>query len=133
MLLSVFVLLLFSCKKYIQQQEENEALTIITNGVWIVTEYQQNSNDITASFSGYVFKFNANDIVTGTKDSVSLNGVWSADITSQSIVADFPTAGDPLKNLNETWKITDSSPTTVAATSNDTTNHTSNILHLQKQ
>jgi hypothetical protein len=122
-----------SCKKYIQQQEQKAAMAIITDGVWYVSQYLQNDSNITASFSGYLFKFDANSVVTGTRDSVSVQGTWSANIASRSIYSNFPTAGDPVKKLNETWTITDSSPTYVAATSTDSTSHSNNILHLQKQ
>jgi hypothetical protein len=122
-----------SCKKYIQQQEQKAAMAIITNGVWYVDQYLQNDSNVTASFSGYLFKFDANGVVTGTRDSVSVQGVWSADIASRSIISNFPAAGDPVKKLNETWKITDSNATYVAASSTDTVNHTNNILHLRKQ
>jgi|SRR5882757_4912596 len=131
--LLIFVPLFFSCKKLIQQQEEKVALSIITNGSWYVQFYQQNDSDITASFSGYLFKFDANGIVTGSKDTASSKGVWSTDIAARTIITNFPTAVPPVKYLNETWKITDSYSDSVVATSKDTTNNTSNILHLKKQ
>src|ERR1700742_2683194 len=96
-LLPVFLLFLFSCKKYIQQQEKNAALAVITDGFWYVTHYQQNDSDITAAFSGYLFKFDANDVVTATKSSVSSQGIWSVDIASQSITTNFPFVVEPLK------------------------------------
>jgi hypothetical protein len=131
--LLIFTSLLFSCKKYIQQQEQKAALAIITNGVWYVQLYQQNDSNITASFSGYLFKFDATGIVTGTKDTVSVKGVWSTNIAAKAVITNFPTAAAPVKYLNETWKITDSYTDSVVATSKDTTNNTSNILHLKKQ
>jgi hypothetical protein len=132
-ILLIFTSLLFSCKKYIQQQEQKAALAIITNGVWYVQLYQQNDSNITASFSGYLFKFDANGTVTGTKDTVSVKGAWSTDIAARAVITNFPTAVPPVKYLNETWKITDSYTDSVVATSKDTTNNTSNILHLKKQ
>src|SRR5258708_2287800 len=131
------VLLLFassflSCKKFIQQQEEKAALSIMTNGAWYVQLYRQNDSDITASFSGYLFKFDANGIVTGTKDSVSVKGTWSTNIAARAIISDFPAAAAPVKYLNETWKITDSYTDSVVASSKDSANNTSNILHLRK-
>jgi hypothetical protein len=132
-ILTVCLSLLFSCKKYIQQQEKNAALAVITNGLWYVTSYQQNASNITASFSGYLFKFDPDYIVTATKDNVPTKGIWSVDIGSQSITTNFPVAGDTLKLLNETWKITDSYTDSVAAQSTDTVDHTFNILQLKKQ
>jgi len=129
----VGIVSLTSCKKFIQQQEKNAVLQIMTTGVWYVSGYLQNDSDITSSFSGYLFKFDANGTVTGTINTVSTIGAWSADVSAQSISSDFPAAPDPLKELNETWKITDSGTNYVVANSSDSTNNTTNILHLQKQ
>lgn len=129
----IFTASLPSCKKYIQQQEKNAILQIMTTGVWYVTEYQQNGTDITSTFSGYVFKFDGNGTVTGIKGGVSTAGTWAANISALTITSDFPGAGDPLKELDETWKITDSGTNYVVANSTDSTNHTTNNLQLMKQ
>ena len=131
--LLVLVSSFLSCKKYIQQQEEKAALSIMTNGLWYVQLYQQNDSNITASFSGYLFKFDGSGIVTGTRDGISIPGTWSTNITARSIVTNFPAAAAPVSYLNETWKITDSYTDSVVASSNDTVNNSSNILHLRKQ
>ena len=132
-LMLAVLILLFSCKKYIQQQEEKAALAVVTNGLWYVTSYLKNDTDITPSFSGYLFKFDQDGIVTGTRDSVSIAGIWSVNIGARTISTDFPTAGEPVKELNATWNITDSYTDSVAARSVDTTNNTTNILQLRKQ
>ena len=122
------------CKKYIQQQEENAIVAAVTDGYWYVSEYLQNDSDITASFSGYLFKFDANGIVTGTRgDSVSIKGSWTANINARQITSTFPTAGPPIKYLNETWNITDSYTNFVAAKSTDPVNNSNNVLQLTKQ
>src|SRR6185312_14150041 len=123
---AVLVLILFSCKKYVQQQEENAAESIMTNGYWYVSGYKQGSTDITASFSGYLFKFAANNTVTGSLGGTSVTGQWSDDIVSRTITADFPGAGQPLVNLNATWKITDSYVDSVSARFTDTVAQTTN-------
>jgi hypothetical protein len=127
------LILLFSCKKYIQQQEEKAAIAVVTNGFWYVTKYLKNDTDITPSFSGYLFKFDQDGIVTGTLGSVATAGVWSVNIGAKTISTDFPTAVDPVKELNYTWTITDSYTDSVAARSLDTTSNTTNILQLRKQ
>src|SRR5579872_5219985 len=124
---------LLSCKKYVQQQEQNAAVSIMTNGYWYVTGYEQNDSNITASFSGYLFKFDANNTVTGTKGTASASGQWSDNIVLRTITTNFPGAGAPLVNLNETWTITDSYTDSVSAKSVDTVNHTTNFLQLKKQ
>ena len=126
-------LICFSCKKYVQQQEQKEALSIMTDGEWYVSGYLQNDSDITASFSGYLFKFDADNTLTATNGTLSAAGQWSDNIAALTITTDFPGASTPLVNLNETWKITDSYADSVAAKSTDTLTHTSNILQLKKQ
>lgn len=133
---TVFILVAlsaFSCKKYVQQQEQNAALSVMTNGYWYVSGYKQNTTDITASFSGYLFKFDANNTVTGTLGNSSTTGQWSDDIAAHTITADFPGAGQPLANLNFTWKITDSYVDSVSARYIDTVNHVTDYLQLKKQ
>jgi hypothetical protein len=120
-----------SCKKYIQQQQQNALESIITNGTWIVTRYLENGTDITSSFSGYVFKFNSNGTVTGTNTGTVVDGTWSGDVSTKTIVSQFPSAGAPIDKLNAEWKITDSYPDSVAAKT--TINASLNILNLHKQ
>ena len=131
--LFIFSICLFSnsCKKYIQQQEQNALVSLVTDGVWVVTRYLDNGTDITPSFSGYVFRFNTNGTVTGTIGSVVTNGTWSGDINTRTIMSDFPSVGDPLQKLNHTWKVTDSYPDSVAA--NTVIDTTTNVLNLHKQ
>lgn len=124
---------LVSCKKFIQNQEEKAAVSIVTSGEWYVSGYEQNDSNITASFSGYLFKFDANNTVTGIINGDSTVGEWLVNINAKTITSDFPGAGYPLNQLNETWLITDSYTDSVSAVSTDTVNHTSNILQLRKQ
>ncbi|HMH31720.1 MAG TPA: hypothetical protein VK543_01755 [Puia sp.] len=134
---TVLIFLLFasistgSCKKYIEQQQQNALVSLITNGTWVVTRYLDNGTDITSSFSGYVFKFNSNGTVSGTNSGVAEQGTWSGDINTRTITSEFPSAGDPLQKLNHTWKITDSYPDSVAA--NTTIDTSTNVLNLHKQ
>jgi len=128
-----FLILFCSCRKLIEQQEKNAVLSIMTNGYWKVTGYKQNDSDVTASFSGYLFKFDQDNTVTGTKANVSTTGQWSANVTNRTIVANFPGADPPLALLNATWTIKDSYTDSVSARTIDTVHQTLNILQLKKQ
>jgi hypothetical protein len=123
----------FSCKKLIQQQEEKAIMNIITNGNWYVYQYLQGSGDITTNFSGYLFKFNTNGTVLGTKNGVSDTGTWSPNVDARTITSTFPSAGPPVSLLNGVWKINDSGADFVRASFNDTVNHYLNTLQLRKQ
>ena len=133
LLIAGLLFLLFSCKKYVQKQEQNALEAVVTNGLWYVTGYEQNDSDITSSFSGYLFKFDANSTVTATLGNSSSTGQWSDNINARTVTANFPGATPPLVYLNETWTITDSYPDSVSAKYVDAVNHTTNILQLKKQ
>ncbi|MBN9385181.1 MAG: hypothetical protein J0H74_30775 [Chitinophagaceae bacterium] len=127
-----FVALSFSCKKLIEQQAEKKVMNIITNGYWYVAQYLQNDSNVTASFSGYLFKFDANGTVTGTKDTIARKGTWVPNVDARTINANFPSAPPPVSLLNGLWKIKDSGTDFVLATYTDTVLNTSNTLRLQK-
>ncbi|HTQ66936.1 MAG TPA: hypothetical protein VMI12_19220 [Puia sp.] len=129
--LLIFSVLSDSCKKYVQQQEQNALVSLITNGSWVITRYLENGTDITASFSGYSFQFRTNGTVSGTNGGTIINGTWSGDINTKTITSDFPTAGNPLDKLNAVWKITDSYTDSVAA--NTIIDSGTNILNMHKQ
>jgi hypothetical protein len=127
-------ILLASCKKFVQNQEKKAVISDVTNGLWYVTGYEQNDSNITAAFAGYLFKFDANNTVTGILNNTdSVQGEWLVNINARTITADFPGAAYPLSQLNETWYVTDSYTDSVSATSTDTVSHTSNILQLKKE
>src|ERR1700731_1370798 len=119
LVLPVFLIMMLSCKKFIQQQEEKAVISDVTNGLWYVSGYEKNDSNITSSFSGYLFKFDANNTVTGTWGDSSMQGNWTVDISAKTIYSNFPGAGTPLSYLNETWLIKDSYTDSVSATSTD--------------
>jgi len=124
----------FSCKKFIRQQEEKAVMNIIVNGYWHVDQYIRDGNDVTASFSGYLFKFESNGAVTGKNadNSVSESGTWAPDVDARTISSNFPSASEPVNLLNGVWKIKDSGSDFVLANLTDSVTHTSNILRLKK-
>jgi hypothetical protein len=126
-----FILGGLSCKKFVQQQEQNVLVSMITNGVWYVQKYVQDTTDISSSFSGYTFQFRSDGTVTGMNGAISITGTWSGDITTETITSKFPASSGVLNDLDGSWKITDSSPTYVVA--NDTANSVKNNLRLQKK
>jgi hypothetical protein len=126
-------ILLASCKKLIENQVKKQVISDVTNGLWYVTGYEQNDSNITAAFSGYVFKFDANNTVTGILNTDSVHGEWLVNVDARTITSDFPSATYPLNQLNETWYVDDSYTDSVSAQCTDTVNHTINYLQLKKQ
>jgi hypothetical protein len=121
----------YACKKYVQQQEENAIVALVTNGQWRVTGYTDyQHNNLTDSFANYSFQFNENGTVYGVRFGQQTNGTWSANVANKSITSSFPTATYPITMLNFTWTITDSYTDSVAAKTPVSTSF--NILNLHK-
>jgi hypothetical protein len=125
------LLLASSCKKYVQRQETNALISIMTSGVWMVTHYADSGTDITSNFSGYTFQFYANGTVDAIKAGMAQPGTWVGNINAHTITSNFPAAGSPLDKLNAVWTITDSYTDSVSA--NCVIGTDTNYLSLKKQ
>jgi hypothetical protein len=126
------IVISFSCKKAIEQKQKDIIVQAMTTGHWYVEQYLDSTTDVTGDFFGYEFQFYENGTVDGIINTSTQKGTWSSDITNYTITAAFPlSAGDTLKRLNYTWKITDSYLDYVKAKT--TTGSGDNILHLRKK
>jgi hypothetical protein len=131
LIISMFLFtLLGSCKKIIEDKQRTELVSIITSGQWHIESFTEGTNITTAQFQGYNFQFTENGAVYGSKDTLVVTGNWTGDLTNYSISSNFPDADEPLKKLNGTWKIKDSSNSYVAAEMK--TSQGIVILHLRK-
>jgi hypothetical protein len=121
----------YSCKKFIEQQEQNAIINLVTKGQWRVTGYIDHQKDtLTNDFAGYLFQFNGNGTVYGVLFGQQTNGTWSVNVSAKSITSNFPTATYPISLLNHTWTITDSYTDSVAAKT--PVDSSFNILNLHK-
>lgn len=127
----LFLPLLFSCKKSINETKQDIILAAMTNGRWYVSEYLAGSTNVTSEFDGYEFQFHNNGSVDGIKSSSTTTGTWSGDATNFTITSNFSGANLPLTRLNGTWKWTDSDWTYVYAYY--TTGGETNYLKLRKK
>lgn len=124
---------LFSCKKAIENKQRQVLIDAITSGEWQVHQFLEASVDITSQFYGYTFKFEERGAVHALYvGSVFADGTWSGDVNNYTITSLFPTASDPLKKLNGTWKLTDTYLDYVEAEMT-TGSGSKNILHLIKK
>jgi hypothetical protein len=121
----------FSCKKAIEQKQDDLILKAITDGSWMVEQYFENGSNISYEFLNYDFKFNGDGTVIGTISGDTTKGTWSGSSISASITSTFPTSSTPLVKLNAVWKITDSYWDYVEAKT--TIGSDSMILHLRKK
>lgn len=121
----------FSCKKYVQQQEQNVLINLVTSGTWRVTGYMDHqTTNLTDSFAGYSFQFNQNGTVYANLSLQQTSGTWSADVQTKTITSNFPSAPLPLSLLNHVWTVTDSYTDSVAAKT--PVDSSFNILNLHK-
>ena len=126
------LLTLGSCKKYIQEKQQEAAEEIITTGRWKINSFSTGATDQVNQFSGYLFQFNANSTVDAYYNgSVQLSGGWTYDLSARTVTGNFPTSGEPLALINGTWRVTDSSPTSVDA--ERTVNGETRRMHMDKQ
>lgn len=121
-----------SCKKAIENKQREVLIDAITNGTWVIQQFKEDTLDITNQFSGYSFKFEENGAVHALYiGSVYADGIWTGDANNYTITSQFPTAINPVKKLNGTWKLTDSYWDYVEAEM--TTPTGKNTLHLRKK
>jgi len=125
------LLFLSSCKKAIEDKKKDLVIDAMTNGVWIVEQYFEGTNNISGDFLNYEFKFYENGTVTSTKGSETANGTWSGNVSNYSITSQFPSATNPVIKLNGVWHIKDSYWDYVEAEM--TTSTGINVLHLRKK
>ena len=133
LLIALLLVLLIpvSCKKYIQQQEQNALVKLVTQGTWRITGYYDHQvKNLTDSFVGYSFQFNQNNTLYGTRFGQQTDGTWTVDIGAKSITTTFPSAAYPYTLLNHMWVITDSYTDSVAAKT--AVDNSFNILNLHK-
>ncbi len=98
---------------------DNNPADTVTSGTWRVTLFTDSGNDETSDFAGYIFSFNNNGTMTATKNSVSQNGSWHVDNSSNKFIIDLGPKVDsnkPLGELTDDWKIISATDTEIKLT-----------------
>lgn len=108
---------LASCKKTIEQVEQDLVLQAMTDGQWKITHFVNNGTDISAAFDSYRFKYYSNKTVDAINNGVvEKTGTWDGSQATNSTSANFINANYPLNLVNGTWHIDHNSWTYVEAT-----------------
>ena len=90
---------------------------VVVDGTWKVTLFTDSGNDETADFSGYIFTFSNNGMVTATRSGASQNGTWSTSSNKFNIdLGPKVDTNKPLGELTDDWKIISSSATELKLT-----------------
>ena len=120
LVISLFSLGFSSCKKAVDNAQENAAFEIITNGQWQVTKFDVGTTPKLSEYSGFIFQFYNTGIVKAMKTgNPDIDGNWSVRTDVAAINSNFPGQGDPLKRFNGTWLLTKTTETTVQAIKDD--------------
>lgn len=124
--------LFISCKKQIQNIQQDLVILAMTDGQWAVTNFTLNATNITSDFSNYKFKYYSNKTVDAIKaGTVEKTGTWDGDAASMTTSANFTTPPYPLDLINGSWQITRNSWTYVEAT--QTNAGSTKTMRLDKQ
>ncbi|HUR67415.1 MAG TPA: hypothetical protein VMZ03_13775 [Chitinophagaceae bacterium] len=129
----LIALLSSSCKKTIQNIQEDLVVKAMVDGQWKVTNFTLNGSNITTDFSTYRFKYydNPKKVDAVKNGSVEKTGQWGGNSADNTTWANFDVAPYPLSLINGTWNITRSSWTYVEAT--QTSGGDTKVMRLDKE
>lgn len=121
-----------SCKKTIEQIQEDLVIKAMTDGQWKITNFVYNGNNITTDFDTYRFKYYSNKTVDAINNgTVEKTGNWDGNSSNMTTWANFTGAVHPLVLINGNWQITRNSWTYVEAS--QTVGSETKIMRLDKQ
>jgi hypothetical protein len=93
------------------EKQGNQAVeAALSQGLWKVA-YFFDKQDETSNFDGYSFTFNDNMVAFATRNSLSVQGTWDTEDSSDGetkLYLDFG-ASTPLEELSEDWVVIESS------------------------
>jgi hypothetical protein len=108
---------LTGCDKAVQDAKEDFIYNLITNNLWVVTNFSEGGTNITDSFAPYQFKFNKDESVFGQRTGFTdATGTWKGDAGTMTITSSFPSGPAPLDKLTGVWNITRTTLSSVKAT-----------------
>lgn len=115
-LLLIGAVAFISCKKVVEQQAENFIVALITNNIWLVSNFQEGTNNLTADFGPYEFKFNRDMSVWGSRlGAANEVGTWEMFSADTSIISNFPSSPYPVQKLNGKWSFRKTTTSSVEA------------------
>jgi len=105
MMLAFTLIALAAC-----ETEDNSAApdtgTIVKNGKWKITLYNDSGKDETSTFTGYEFSFLELGTLKAVKSKTTVEGIWSSgtDDSQKKLIIDFGSKA-PFDELNDDWHI----------------------------
>ena len=99
---------LLSCKKNDTPSNSNtvQTSTVITQGTWKITYYNDSGTDETANYTGYTFSFISGGSASAIFGSLVTNGTWNSynDDSQNKLYLNFGGTA-PLSKLKTDWHI----------------------------
>ncbi len=110
----------------------DDLVDILTDGLWIVASYTEDTNDQTANYTGYELNFDINGTVSASNGTSTNNGTWSVFSSGNQMALDFGT-DMPFEEFNdEDWDVISVSDTEVTIQDVSGGNGGTDTLTLQK-
>jgi hypothetical protein len=109
------------CTKAKDDLKLSFVIQVMTTGRWVVQDFSENNTDKTPAFTPYEFQFYQNGTVEAFHDGQSISGTWVGDSGALTIYSNFPASNDTVSLLNDTWKVTNNTLTSVEARPTNTT------------
>lgn len=85
--------------------------TLLSDGLWVVGSYLEDTNNQTSTYNGYTVNFN-NDATVVADNGSLINGTWSVQNSDSELVLDFGSTV-PFNEFNDTWDVISSSATQI--------------------
>ncbi|MEY8849628.1 hypothetical protein AB9K26_12485 [Psychroserpens sp. XS_ASV72] len=91
----------------------DDLVNILSDGLWIVASYIEDSDNQTGNYTGYELDFDSGGTVTASNGSNTNNGTWSVFSNGNEVMLDFGT-DMPFQEFNDDdWDVISSSDTEV--------------------
>ena len=105
--------------------------TTLTDGLWRVGSYTEDSTDQTTNYNGYSLNFESNGTVTADNGTV-INGTWAVQNSDSEFMMDFGNIV-PWDEFNDTWDVISVTDTQVELRDESGGNGGTDSLILNKQ
>lgn len=98
--------ILTSCKKKDDNSSSPSISDIVLQGEWKITVYKDDGQDESNHYSGYVFHFFQNGVLTAISNTNNISGTWSdgSDNSQTKLILNFGSTV-PFEELNEDWHV----------------------------
>jgi hypothetical protein len=107
LIIAIAALFQTGCKKAVENVQEDLMVKLITDNTWVITKYQEGTENKTTDYSNYYFQFYKDWTVDAINNGTfEAKGKWLGSQEKQSITSEFSSVGAPLNKLTGEWIVT---------------------------